>query len=184
MDYPVYKVLPATEPPVTCIIPYAEGEKFNPIYICENDEALVVLGGESIGHARIEGAKAASNNWIVMMDADAIYPTDYIPRIKEYIREFGYPVMAAKRLGGFDDLIFKVHEHGLIIRKDVLLERCANYPEGVRLRGSRTDIADLFRDAVKIDVEYYHGFTKGEKSAIAILGLARILAPIVIKRIL
>ena len=171
MNYPIYRTHPHTEPAVTCVIPYKEGEVFNPVHVCENDEVIVVTGGETIGHARIAGAKAASNEWIVQMDADAVYPKDYILKVKKCIREATYPVLAARRIGGFGDLIFNVHEHGLIVRRDVFLERCADYPEGVRQAGNRTDVADLFRDAIKIDAEYYHGFTKGERSAV-VLGTA------------
>jgi len=165
--YPVKAIHPPMEPAVSIIIPYAEGEPFNPIYVCANDELLIAKGGESIGHARIEAAQQARNKWLVFMDGDAVYPPDYIPNIKYYIRAYGWPVMAAKRKGGFGDLFFQVHEHGLIVRKDVFLERTKNYPEGVKQLGKRTDIADYFRDAVKIPVEYYHSYTKGEKAAVA-----------------
>jgi len=171
-DFPIIVQYRATEPAVSLIVPYAFGEPFNPIYICENDEVIIVFGGESIGHARIASAEIAKNDWLVLMDGDAVYPEDYIPSVKNYIRYYGYPVMCAKRKGGFGEAFFSTHEHGLIVRKDVFLERCKDYPYGVRDAGRRTDIADYFRDAVKIDVEYHHGLTKGETAAV---GFATVL---------
>lgn len=164
--YQIHYELPETEPPVTIIIPYKHGEKFNPVYVCKNDQVMIITTGETIGHARISGAKNAWNDWLVFMDADALYPKDYILKVKKYIRELGNknPILAATRRGGYGDLFFNVHEHGLIVRKDVFLERTRNYPKGVRYAGKRTDIADYFRDAVKIPVEYFHDFTKGERA--------------------
>jgi len=169
------KVLPiAKYPSVSAIIPYKIGEEFNKIWICSNDEAIIVLGGETIGHARIAGARVAKNKWLVFMDADAIYPKDYILKIKDYIWKIRKPVMATIRLGGFNNIFFDVHEHGLVVHKDEFFNRVKCYPRGVRQAGKRTDIADYFRDAAKIPVKYHHGFTKGEKRAIviAISGLA------------
>jgi len=161
------KVLPITKyPSVSVIIPYRIGEKFNPIWICSNDEAIIVLGGWTIGHARIAGAKVAKYNWLVFMDADAIYPLDYILKIKDYIKRVKKTVLATIRTGGFDNIFFDVHEHGLIVHRDEFFKRVLHYPQGVRQAGRRTDIADYFRDAVKIPVKYYHGFTKGEKRLI------------------
>ena len=165
--YPIKAIHLSMEPAVSVVVPYAEGKPFNPIYVCANDEVLIAKGGSSIGEARIEAARQAKNEWLIFMDADAIYPADYIPYVKYYIRACGFPIMAAKREGGFGDLFFSVHEHGLIVRKDVFLERTKNYPEGVRQLGRRTDVADYFRDAVKIPVDYYHGFTTGEKAGVA-----------------
>ena len=163
------KFLPISKyPPVSVIIPYKIGEKFNPIWICRNDEAIIVLGGPTIGHARIAGAKAAKYEWLVFADADAVYPKDYILQLKDYLATTKAKVLAAKRKGGFGDIFFDVHEHGLIVRKSEFLKRTARYPEGVRIANGRTDIADLFRDAEKIPVEYYHGFTKGEKKFIVV----------------
>jgi len=166
-DIDVYE-LPPKDPPVSIIIPYLCSEPYNPIYVCSNDEVIVVFGGESIGEARITGAKVATNDWIIQTDADAVYPPDYIPKIKDYITKTDYPILCTVRRGGFGTLFFKVHESALVVRKDVFLERTKNYPQGVRLAGRRTDVADLFRDAKQIPVEYYHGFTKGEKLAIVI----------------
>ena len=170
--YPIKVIHPPMEPAVSVVVPYAEGKPFNPIYICANDEVLIAKGGESIGHARIEAARQAKNEWLIFMDADAIYPPDYIPNIKYYIGTYGFPIMATKRKGGFGDLFSQVLEHGLIARKNVFLERTKNYPEGVWWRGGRTDVVGYFRDAVKIPVEYYHSFTTDEKAGLsALLGL-------------
>jgi len=176
--YPIYYKYDETEPPVTVIIPYKQGEPFNPIYLCKNDQVLVITTGETIGHARILGAKKALNEWLVFMDGDAIYPEDYIIQVKKYIREYNYPILATTRRGGYGDIFFNVHEHGLIVRKDVFLERTKNYPHGVRPAGRRTDIADYFRDAKKIPVKYYHGYTKGEKAytrAVSLVLLAKMI---------
>ena len=171
MEYPVHAVLPAAEPPVSVIIPYREGKVFNPVYVCVNDEVLVVEGGESIGHARIEGARHAANEWLLMMDSDAVYPKDYVPLVKSYIRRYGseYPVMSARRRGGFGNTFTKYYESGLIVRKDVFLSRTECYPFGLVWRGRRTDVWGYFEDAVPIDVTYYHDFTTDEKKLLASL---------------
>ena len=176
--FPIYIKYSAVEPAVSLIIPYASGKPFNPIYICENDEAIVVEGGDSIGHARIEGARAASNEWLLMMDSDAVYPEDYVLIAKEFIREYGdkYPVMSAKRKGGFDELFTKFYESGLIVRRDVFLERTKYYPRGLLWVGRRTDVWGYFTDNVKIDLEYYHDFTTNEKKLVSAL----IIAPAII----
>jgi len=49
------------EPPVSVILPYKEGDPVNNIYLCENDE-LIVVTGEGIGYARIVGALCAKND--------------------------------------------------------------------------------------------------------------------------
>jgi len=49
----------ATEPPVSIIMPYNFERIPYPIFICENDEGIIVLGGKSIGDARIAGAEKA-----------------------------------------------------------------------------------------------------------------------------
>ena len=162
----------ATEPPVSIIMPYNLERMPYPIFMCENDEGMIVLGGKSIGHARVAGAKKAKNEWLVFVDSDAIYPPNYILEVKEYIRKQGdkTPIMVAKRLGG----LFPnppphrryVYEHGLIVRKDVFFERVKEYPEDA-IR--RMDIGPYFRDAVPIPAEYYHGLTHGEKTVLLTL---------------
>jgi len=116
------------------------------------------------------------------MDADAVYPIDYVPRVKEWIVKIGdeHPVLCATRRGGFGHLFFPNHEHGLIIRRDVFLERTKDYPNNIppiHRHGKRTDVAPLFRDAVRIPVEYYHGFTTGELQA---LGLGTIIVSTIV----
>ena len=166
----------ATEPPVSIIMPYNLERMPYPIFMCKNDEGIIVLGGKSIGHARIAGAKKAKNEWLIFVDSDAIYPPNYILEVKKYIRKQGdkTPIMATKRLGGLFSnppahRLF-AYEHGLIVRKDVFLERIKRYPENAT---RRMDIGSYFRDAVPIPVEYYHGPTHGEKAILlAILGLS------------
>ena len=169
-------VLPAQEPAITVIIPYGgEEHQFNEISLCENDEAIIIEGGESIGHARIAGAESAKYSWLVFMDTDAIYPIDFLPLVKHQIEELGeqYPVLSAQRVGGYGNTFWRAPEHGLIMRKNVFLDRVAGYTNG-----QRKDIANLFQDAHKIPVEYHHDLTTLEtlgSSAILIgTGLAGI----------
>lgn len=169
-------VLPTQESAITAIIPYGgEEHQFNEILLCENDEAIIIEGGESIGHARIAGAKSAKHDWLVFMDADAIYPIDFLPSVKHQIEELGeqYPVLSAQRVGGYGNTFWQAPEHGLITRKNVFLDRVAGYTNG-----QRKDIAYLFQDAHKIPVEYHHDLTTLEtlgSSAILIgTGLAGI----------
>jgi len=165
------KFLPPEQPPVSVVIPYKCGNEFNDIYVCENDEVIVVTGGYSIGHARIAGALHSENDWLVHMDSDAVYPNDYMILVKRYIREFGeeYKIMCARRKGGFGNLIFRNHEHGMVVRKDVFLDRSVKYLN--KLSSERSDVGRFFRDAKIIPVDYYHGFTKGEKTAVFAVGV-------------
>ena len=156
----------ATEPPVSIIMPYNLERMPYPIFMCKNDEGIIVLGGKSIGDARIAGAKKAKNEWLIFVDSDAIYPPNYILEVKEYIRKQGdkTPIMATKRLGGLFSnppahRLF-AYEHGLIVRKDVFFERIKEYPKDAK---GRADIGFYFKDAVPIPVKYYHGLTYGEK---------------------
>ena len=163
--------LPPEEPPISFIIPYKQGNIFNPIYICENDEAIIVEGGKSIGHARIIGAKLAKNNWIVQMDSDAFYPKNYVYSIKYFIKKIGnkYPIMGTIRKGGFNNVIWNPYDHGLVVKKDIFLEKTKNYNE----TGHR-DIAKYFQNAYIIPVYYYHNLTKGEKFISISIGLTAI----------
>ena len=182
MSYPVVADCRA-DPPVTVIIPYKPGDRFNPIHVCRNDEVLVVTGGRSIGEARIAGAKAARNRWLIFMDADAVYPPEYIPNIKSWIRILKYPIMAATRRGGYGNIFTKVYEHGLIVRRDVFLMRTRNYSESW-WRGRGTDVSGYFGDAIRIPVVYYHSFTGWEKTATCFLiGFSLLGASIVIHRL-
>lgn len=150
-------VLPVQEPPISAIIPYGGEEyQFNETSLCENDEAIIIEGGESIGHARIAGAESAKHDWLVFMDADAIYPTDFLPSVKHWIEELGeqYPVLSAQRVGGYGNTFWQAPEHGLITHKTVFLDQVAGYTNGLR-----KDIGNLFQDAHKIPVEYHHDLT-------------------------
>jgi len=165
-------VLSAEEPPVSVVVPHKSGEPFNDLYLCENDELIIVRGGSSIGDARIAGAEAAENEWIVQLDADAIYPPEYILRVKHYIREFGDEifVMCARRKGGFGNLFWSCLESGLVARKDAFLERSKSFFARTKwYTGRRKDVGLEFQDAVPIPVYYYHGLTKGEKSGLLVL---------------
>jgi len=174
-----------TEPPVSIIMPYNLERIPYPIAICENDEGIIIVGGKSIGHARIEGAKKAKNEWLIFVDSDAMYPPNYVPEIKKYIREYGnkYPIMATKRKGGLlSNPPFHrqfVYEHGLIVRRDVFFERVKNYPENVP---RQYDIGGYFKDAVPIPVEYYHGPTYGERTILSTLLSLAIPFTLIIKK--
>ena len=168
-------VLPTQEPAISAIIPYgSEEHQFNEISLCENDEASIIEGGESIGHARIAGVESAKHDWLVFMDADATYPKDYISAIKQWVRGTEHSVLATTRTGGFGSMLWSVHESALITRKDAFLERTV----GFHANDIRKDIAYLFQDAHKIPVEYHHDLTTLEtlgSSAILIgTGLAGI----------
>ena len=170
-------VLPPQEPPITVIIPYGgEEHQFNEISLCENDEGIIIENPAviPIGEARIKGAKEAKHDWLVFMDADAVYPKDYISAIKQQIQETKHPVLATIRTGGFGSVLWPVHESALIARKGIFLERTA----GFSTNDIRKDIGNLFQDAHKIPVEYHHDLTTLEtlgSSAILIgTGLAAI----------
>jgi len=165
MTYPVYFSFSGLTPAISAIIPYKEGEPFNSIFLCENDEALIVTGGESIGQARIAGTREARNEWLVFMDADAVYPPNYILQIKNWLRRSPSSMMSTIRRGGFGEFAWRVYEHSLVVQRRVFLKRV----EGYTPLAEREDIGGLFQDAKKIPVEYFHGLTKGEKLATALL---------------
>jgi len=177
---PIKSLLKPEEPPVSIIMPYRYGEELNPLSICANDELIIVFGEKTIGHARIRGARESSYDWLVIVDSDAIYPDNYIPQVKYYIRECGdkYPVMCSIRKGGFG-MISPANEHGLIVRKDVFLERVETFLESGETRAfsgeGRADIGKYFYDAKHIPVYYYHTYTKGEKKGVSLLALAYFL---------
>jgi len=168
--------LPATEPPITAIIPYCPPYPFYPLSVCENDEVLIVEGGESIGDARIKAAEEAKCEWLVFLDADAVYPRDFILQVKYWINQTRYPILGANRVGGFGNFFWNVHESGLIVQKDVFMEITEKYMATDR----RSDVADLFvTDVKRIPVEYYHDFTHGEITGLSLLliggGIATLL---------
>jgi len=171
LDKPVIKsILGPAEPSVSVIMPYKEGEVLNPLNICYNDELIVVLNEKSIGHARIRGVLESTFDWIVSVDSDAVYPDSYITDIKYYIREYEYEIMCATRRGGARHFLAPAHEHGLIVRKEVFLERVEEFYKSDITKAftgeGRADIGKYFHDAVRIPVKYYHKFTKGEKKGI------------------
>jgi len=158
--------LSATEPPISVIIPYCPPYPFYPLSVCENDEVLIVEGGESIGDARIKAAEEAKFDWLVFLDADAVYPHDFILQVKRYINQTGYPILGATRTGGFGNLFWNVLESGLIVRKDIFLAITEKYVATDR----RSDVADFFvTDVERIPVEYYHDFTHGESTGLSLL---------------
>ena len=179
------KVHKPTYPAVSVIMPFNLERTPNPIMLCENDEGIIVIGGQSIGHARIRGAKEAKNKWLVFVDSDAWYPPEYILQVKEYIRKLGeeHPILATKRYGGLlsnpPPHKAYVYEHGLIVRKDVFLERVKNYPENAP---RRTDIGGLFKDAYPINVPYYHPATHGEKTLLTTLISLTIPLTLILKK--
>ncbi len=154
----------SAEPPVTIIIPHKCGKPLYPITANLNDEVIIVRGGKSIGHARIEGAKAAKNDWLVFMDSDAIYPQDYVTKVKYFIRNYQYPIMRTVRTGGLRTIPFL--ESGLVVRKDVFLDRVRDYQGTWYFGEGRKDVGYLFkRDAKLIPVKYHHSWTELEKKA-------------------
>jgi len=158
--------LPTTEPSITAIIPYCSPYPFYPLSVCENDEVLIVEGGESIGDARIKAAEEAKFDWLVFLDADAVYPYDFILQVKRYINQTGYHILGATRTGGFGNFFWNVLESGLIVRKDIFLA----ITEGYVATDRRSDVAVLFLDkAERIPVEYYHGLTHEETVGLSIL---------------
>jgi len=168
--------LPPTEPPISAIIPYCPPYPFNPLAVCENDEVLIVEGGESIGDARIKGAEAAKFEWLIFLDADGVYPHDFILQVKRYINQIGYPILGANRVGGFGNFFWNVYESGLIVQKDVFMEITEKYMATDR----RSDVGDFFvTDVKRIPVEYYHDFTHGEITVLSLLliggGIATLL---------
>jgi len=173
------------EPPVSVILPYKEGDPVNNIYLCENDE-LIVVTGEGIGYARIVGALCAKNDWLVFVDSDAVYPQGYIPKIKKFIRKFGdyFSVFATQRIGGILEnpppLRLFTYEHGLIVRRDEFMMRCLEFLLSDHL--PRDDIGGYFTDAMPIPVIYYHGLTTGETykfTTLLSMGIAGLLGLII-----
>ena len=177
-EKPDVAVLPEQdEPSVSVIVPHKCGEPLNRFYIESNDEYIVVRGGRCIGEARLYGAKLAKNDWIVQIDGDGYYPYDYIIKVKDNIRAYGdtYPVMCARRVGGFGHFFWPVIESGLIVRKDIFIER-TSYVENTSRTwslsgGNRADIGTKFTDAKAVDVYYYHPLTKGENMLLLSLPL-------------
>jgi glycosyltransferase involved in cell wall biosynthesis len=175
-EIPQVDFLPYKDPPISAIVPYKCGKPLNKIWVCENDEVIVVRGGPSIGHARIAGAKHAKNEWIVQLDSDAVYPPEYILLVKHYIRELGetYPIMCTRRVGGFGNLFWNVIESGLVVRKDIFLQRGEQFLKSRRTWAfsgeGRYDVGDYFHDAQPIPVYYYHPLAISEKIALGLVG--------------
>ena len=165
-------VLPAQEPSITAIIPYGgEEHQFNEISLCENDEAFVVEG-KGIGEAQIAGAENAKNEWLVFMDADAIYPEDYISQIKNEIQKTQDVVLVTKRKGGFGDTFAKVRGSNLAIRKGIFLDKAVQFKTKFNGRTDFSFFPNVFSDAHKIPIEYHHDLTTLETlgSSVILIG--------------
>lgn len=149
---------------ISAILPYLPGLPRNPIppgY----DELLEDDRPGNIGLKRIAMAKKARYSWLVFLDADAVYPKDYFYRIKRVIticEEVGLKGFRTRRYGGFG--VLGNVEASLVVRKDEFLKRVEEYnPEYL-------DVGYLFEDLPVIDyVGYYHGLTKGERTALAMV---------------
>jgi len=183
MKPPVYKDLPPQDPPLTFIIPYDKGLPFNPLHVCRNDTVLIIYGGATIGHKRIKGAQLAKTEWLVFLDADGIYPKDFALKVKRAIKRYGrfYPAMMAWREHPAFAVYPRPLESGLIVRRDVFLERTKNYPDDMPyFRGFKTDIVEYFHDAVVLKCpdcpRYYHPTSKDEKETLKAIPI--LLTPI------
>ncbi len=166
MKYPVVKDLPPYEPPVSLIIPYDEGLPFNEVHIGRNDEAIIVLNGNSIGEKRIAGAMKAKNDWLLLMDADGNYPRDYVTRVKLAIRRYRFPLMMATRL---NLPLPRLLESGMVVEKNYFLKKTSRYPCGKwRNPRFRTDVLNCFNGEpyILIDAFYSHPLSTDERRTI------------------
>ena len=149
---------------VSVVVPWVPSKPFNPICVEPGDELIVVDSSLPIFEARWKGIEQARHEWIVCADSDAVYPKDYIPKVKRAILSGRYPYgFRTKRIGGFGHN-FNV-EASIVARKDLLLEVCKNF----RKLNYRDDFGrELKWLPVVEDITYYHGFTTGEKQSVAV----------------
>lgn len=151
---------------ITVIIPYKAGQPiYNPP---KGDETLWIDEGLGIGEARIEGARRARYDWLIMADADGDYPADYVDRVRKTIISGRYPLgFRTTRRGGFTRVGV---ESGIVVRKDVLLERTEGF-----VPDHRKDIMyipHIFDDLPLVeDIRYVHGLTKDEKNQLLAAGV-------------
>jgi len=154
---------------ITVIIPYAQGEPIGKPPV--GDETLWITDENlGIGEKRIKGAKMARFEWLVMADSDGYYPDDYIPKIKRAILSGKYPKgFFTVREGGI--LHRSKLESGLVVRKDVFLERVKSFEPD-----HRRDVWGLFNDLPVVEhIRYYHGLTESEKKHLALAGMFLLL---------
>lgn len=104
----------------------------------------------------------------MMVDGDAVYPPDYVARVKRLIESGLYPQgFKATRGGGFSSS--SALEAGMVVPRALFLERTSRFVPS----GSYVDVGPLFvEQPVSPDVTYQHGLTSGEKGVLVFLGLA------------
>jgi len=153
---------------VSVVVPWVPWKPFNPIYVEPGDEVIVADSGLPIFEARKKGIEQARHEWVVCADSDAVYPEDYIPKVKQAILSGRYPYgFRTKRMGGYGSS-FNV-EASIVARKDLLLEVCSDFEK----RNERDDFGRELRWLPMVeDITYYHPLTTGEKrSTLILLGL-------------
>ena len=146
---------------LTVIVPYRRGEPIGEVP--EGDETLWMDSHLGIGEQRIQGAQQSTYEWIVFVDADGVYPRDYIETIREAIHSGTYPDgFWCVRRGGFQRAYL---ESGLVVRRALFLMRIHGFRPNHRL-----DVGRLFNDLpINDDITYRHGLTRNEKKALLLL---------------
>lgn len=151
--------------PVSIVLPHKEGDILNvPVHDVE-DECLVIEGLGS-GEGRVAGAERAVNEWLILADADASYPKDYVSKAKTIIASEKYPIgFKARRIGGLPTS--QTHEAGTIVRRDIFLARTKGFvPNG------RWDVGYRFLDLPTLnEIWFSHGLTFSERSFVATAGV-------------
>ncbi|NVM24180.1 MAG: glycosyltransferase [Desulfobacterales bacterium] len=144
---------------ITVVIPYREGEPIG--RPPEGDETLWMNSDLGIGEGRIKGAQQASYDRMVFVDADGVYPDDFIDKVEDAINSGEYPDgFWCVRKGGF---VRTYLESGLVVHRDLFLERVKHF-----LPNHRRDIGELFEDLPTNDeITYRHGLTKRERGVLA-----------------
>lgn len=130
----------------------------------QNDESILVDHCPSIGQARIKGTLKSSHDWILMTDSDGTYPKDFIDQVRAKIESNVYPIgFWCTRRGGF---VSNWLESGLVVRKDIFLERTSDYFP----TSERDDIGRFFYDLpIATDIVYTHSITTNERNIVAFI---------------
>lgn len=146
---------------LTVIVPYRVDEPIG--VVPEGDETLWMDSNLGIGEQRIKGAQQSMHDWIVFVDADGVYPEDYIEKIREAINSGKYPDgFWCVRRGGFKRAYL---ESGLVVRRDLFLMRIQGF-----IPDHRIDVGSLFNDLpINDEITYRHGFTRNEKKGLMLL---------------
>ncbi len=150
-------------PLLTVIIPYRKDQSIgNPP---KGDETIWMDSGLGIGEQRLKGALKASHEWLIHVDADGHYPPDYVERVREAIASGKYPNGFFCQRGGKPYVTYG--EAGLVIRRDLFLERTKKFYPNHRL-----DVSPLFHDLPIVkNIIYDHRLTTSERNVLLLMGV-------------